>query len=83
MVLLFGWKVTSSNALGSLLTWFRNSLRLGGFSSDGWLSSRCAKNASTITIRIGKAALRKNLLMARSVDTHTWRRRRDAPDSWM
>ncbi len=63
-MLFLGWKVTSSNAFGSFFTWALNSLKIGGFSSDGLLSSRCAKNASTITIRIGKAALRKNRLMA-------------------
>ena len=35
---------------------------VGGVSEVGGLMSRCAKNASTTTIRIGKAALRKNRL---------------------
>ena len=41
----------------------RNSVYVGASVCDGGLISRCAKKASTITIRIGNAALLKNLLI--------------------
>ena len=46
-------------------SWAMKSPYDGGCSCVPGLMSFCAKNASTTTIRIGNAALLKNLLMAR------------------
>ena len=55
--------MTESISSGLSFTCVRKSEKLGGSSASGGLISRWAKNASTITIRIGNAALLKNLLI--------------------
>src|SRR5919198_4472389 len=57
--------VTDSIEDGSFLTCWMNASYVGVVSLDGPLISFCAKNASTITIRIGNAALRKKRLISR------------------
>src|SRR4051794_9404640 len=65
MELDFWSNVTDSIEEGSCLTCETNASYVGGVSSDGPLISFCAKNASTITMRIGNAALRKKRLISR------------------
>ena len=62
-VSVFCSNATESISVGFSVIWARKSLKVGVFSLLGGLISRCAKNASTITIRIGNAALRKNRLI--------------------
>jgi hypothetical protein len=62
-VSVFCWKVTESIEDGLVSIRWRSSLKVGVSFVLGGLISRCAKKASTITIRIGNAALLKNRLM--------------------
>jgi hypothetical protein len=62
-VSVFCWKVTDSICSGWFSSVVRNSPKSGASRGSGGLISRCAKKASTITIRIGNAALLKNRLI--------------------